>query len=152
MEKLRSRRKLHLSFVLINLLIFVSRSNETGNGTQESFSREHKSLFNKTLEAFGGWAEQQFGGSFTLVFFNSVFICPLADEEANGEEDSQAGVTAVSHGGKKGMKKDLWPLEEDEDGHTILPVFDSNVKLPDLKDIIRSFVSHAYRKQFYLLF
>jgi hypothetical protein len=106
----------------------------------------------KTLNAFCGWAEQQFGGSFRCVFHNSVFICLPADEEANGEEDSEAGTIAVSHGGKKGLKKDLWPLEEDEDGHAVLPVFDSNIKLPDLKDIIRSFVTHAYRKPFHLLF
>jgi hypothetical protein len=43
-----------------------------------------------------------------------------------------------------------WPLKLDQDGYPILPAMEGK-SLPDLKDIVRSFVTLSYRVLCFLL-
>jgi hypothetical protein len=64
------------------------------------------------------------------------------DEGEQSDEDDEAAFRDTNRG-----KKELWALEEDDkDGRAIVPTFDHSVRLPDIKDIIRALVTHAYRE------
>jgi hypothetical protein len=60
------------------------------------------------------------------------------------EDDSDSDI--VKHTHWNGRKKELWPFEEDDEGHALLPTVDEDISLSDLKDLVRSFVTHAYSK------
>jgi hypothetical protein len=46
--------------------------------------------------------------------------------------------------GMKGQKRPPIVFEVDKLGHALLPDWDQNAKLPDLKHLVRSFTMHAY--------
>jgi hypothetical protein len=48
--------------------------------------------------------------------------------------------------GRPGRGRPLWSLKVDKEGGAVLPTFEQQPKLPVLKDIIRSFVTHGYSK------
>jgi hypothetical protein len=44
-----------------------------------------------------------------------------------------------------------WPLKHDKDGYPTLPAMEGK-SLPDIKDIVRSFITLSYRMLSYFLF
>ena len=83
--------------------------------------------------------------TFCVSFFTyvCVFFCPLDETKIENGNDSDGSLQPSSKRHKKG---ELWPLETDDDGHAMFTMATKNLSLPQSKDLVRSFVTHAYSK------
>jgi hypothetical protein len=69
---------------------------------------------------------------------------PTTDTDDDKKDEPESSKKA--HRVTKGARKDLWPLAQDANGRAILPRFEGAPGRENLMDVIRSFVTHAYRK------
>jgi hypothetical protein len=67
---------------------------------------------------------------------------------ATDESDDESDESVTARGVGRGKKKDLWPLLKNSNGKVMLPSLDTNggLALGDKKSIVRSFLTHSYRK------
>jgi hypothetical protein len=72
------------------------------------------------------------------------------EDEADSEDDStqEDGITTKASVNSciKGRRKPKLSFETDNNGHAMLPILEKQLELPKLKELIRSFVTQAYRK------
>jgi hypothetical protein len=132
-----------------------------GSGSQfdKGFSREYKIPHERLMDHFSSWAANQFGKQITITSILSHINCnkdesrvkePTTDIDDDVKDAPES--SRKPHRASKGSKKHLWALAEDENGRAILPRFDGNPSRQNVMDVIRSFVTHAYREFFFQFF
>jgi len=107
----------------------------------------HRDRYEGTLKSVGRWAEAHFGR------FDAFYIWILPDDvifTIDGS-DCESDGSSTAKGVGRGKKNDLWALSKNANGRVVLPSLDSEDSkgphgLQDKKSILRSFLTHTYRK------
>jgi len=83
---------------------------------------------------------------FQLILVLYQQLLTLSFSVARDEEESDD--STIIRGVGRGKKKNLWPLERDQNANLRLPVFKENEERPsagEMKRILRAFFTYSYR-------